>query len=106
MCSNHNILYRSSNHVPAHGRLIMVSSDARSTLSAALGWSRTSFFRRIAYDADRAGLDQTSSLAILSCSVLSGVDRDAVSDFIVDGLLSIPGARFKMFTGTLHVIKN
>lgn len=90
-----NILTRSFDEIPVHGRLILVSADAGSVRNTIFGANRKSLMRKIVgYDNNDYGFDVEETMRygipLMSTCVLPTRNRDDAKKFMVSQMSKIP----------------
>jgi len=90
-----NILTRSTEDMPIHGRLILVSADAGSVRNVLFGAKRNSFLRRmIGYDDSDVGMEVENTMRhaipMMSSCVLPTEERERARDFMFHKMSDIP----------------
>ena len=90
-----NILTRSTEEMPIHGRLILVSADAGSVRNVLFGAKRNSFLRRmIGYDDSDIGMEVENTMRhaipMMSSCVLPTEERGKARNFMLQKMSDIP----------------
>jgi len=90
-----NVLTRSTEEMPIHGRLILVSADAGSVRNVLFGAKRNSFLRRmIGYDDSDIGMEVENTMRhaipMMSSCVLPTEERGKARNFMLQKMSDIP----------------